>query len=126
MCYYAPRAYGIAFGDPANVDILFPFAADVSNGVTSYNVLCDLCSSSTTAGQVGQTIFNYVPNEVPPGALFNFITPYPVPFEIAQKSISSVRIRIQDNLNRPVNLQDGVASLATSATTLALQVTVYA
>lgn len=118
-----PVPYGPPYGQPADVDFLFPFIADISNGVTNYNVLCDICSSSTTAGAPGQTVFSYVPDQVPPGGVFTLIPPFPIPFQVAQKSISSIRVQILDNLNRNVNLQDGVQSFATNATSLAILLT---
>jgi hypothetical protein len=126
----ANRAYGTVTGPPVisdltNVEIFFPQIADVSNGVTAYNVLCDIASSSTTAGQPGQTIFSFVPDNVPPGALFNLIPPYPIPFHINQRSINSIRIQILDNLNRRVELQDGIpaGTYSTNATQLAILIT---
>jgi len=124
----ANRAYGIVgdppvIDDPTNQQILFPFQANVSNDITSYNVLCDIASSTTTAGASGQTIATFVPNNVPPGALYNTTPPFPIPVEVGQTAIQSIRIQIQDNLGRPVKLQEGVSSLNVNATTLSLLLT---
>jgi hypothetical protein len=103
-------------------DQLFPNQADISNGITSYVINCDLASSSTTAGLPGQAIYTFVPNDVPPGAVYSVQPSYPIPVEINTPAINSVRIRITDQLGRPVRLQENT-TFQNNSTTLSLLLT---
>ena len=76
-------------------------AADVSNGVISYNLNCSLVlrNSSYINGNRSNSLFAFVPN-TSSGSLF-YISPVNLEFlDINTKDITSIEVNLQDNLGR--------------------------
>lgn len=101
-----------------SVSAPFPNQADISNGITSWQVRCSLVGSSSQNGQASDVLFNFVP-AVAPGGAFSVQPAFPLKQQLNAKTITSVAFRITDQNGTVLNLQEGT-DFANNGTTIAL------
>lgn len=82
-----------------------PFAADILNGVSGYQVFLDCVGSSYSNGILGTSIFSFAPVNTQPGAIYVTRPAFPIFYRINQTALSSLGVRILDQLGRTVQLQ---------------------
>ena len=101
-----------------SVSAPFPNQADISNGITSWQVRCSLVGSSYQNGAASNVLFNFVP-AVAPGGAFSVQPAFPLKQQLNAKNITSVSFNITDQNGQTLNLQEGT-DFANNGTTIAL------
>ena len=96
----------------------FPNQADISNGITSWQVRCSLVGSSYQNGAATDVLFNFVP-AVAPGGAFGVQPAFPLKHQLNAKNITSVSFKITDQNGAILNLQEGT-DFSNNGTTIAL------
>ena len=82
----------------------FQGQADISNGITSWQIRCNLCGTSYLNGQATDVLFNFLP-AVAPGGAYAVQPAFPLKHQINVKSINSIRFQITDQNGRNLDLQ---------------------
>lgn len=101
--------------------LIFPFAGDLLNGVSSYEIQLDIIGNSYKNGQPSRTFFSFAPVGTAPGAAYVQRVTFPVFYQVNVSSISTINVRIVDQLGRTVQLQpDG--NYANNATVIEILV----
>ena len=85
--------------------LIFPFAGDLLNGVSSYEIQLDIIGNSYKNGQPSKTFFSFAPVGTAPGAAYVQRVAFPVFYQVNVSSISTINVRILDQLGRSVQLQ---------------------
>jgi hypothetical protein len=85
--------------------LLFPFAGDLLNGVSSYEIQLDIIGNSYKNGQPSKTFFSFAPVGTPPGGAYVQRVTFPVFYQVNVSSISTINVRIVDQLGRTIQLQ---------------------
>ena len=85
--------------------VIFQFAGDLLNGVSSYEIQTDIIGNSYKNGTPGRTFFSFAPVGTAPGAAYVQRVTFPVFYQLAVSSVSTINIRIVDQLGRSVQLQ---------------------
>ena len=85
--------------------LIFPFAGDLLNGVSSYEIQVDIIGNSYKNGQPSKTFFSFAPVGTAPGAAYIQRVAFPVFYQVNVSSISTINVRITDQLGRSVQLQ---------------------
>jgi hypothetical protein len=101
-----------------SVSAPFPNQADISNGITSWQVRCSLVGSSYQNGGATDVLFNFVP-AVAPGGAFSVQPAFPLKQQLNAKNITSVSFKITDQNGQILSLQEGT-DFANNGTTIAL------
>lgn len=83
--------------------------ANITNGVTTYNVVVNFLDSGTTFlnGVPSQVIFSYSPYIVPAGSLLKLTPTYPVFLGCSAITLQNIQIQIRDNFGRIVDFNNG-------------------
>ena len=97
-----------------------PLQADISNGITSWQVRCSLVGTSYQNGQASDVLFNFVP-AVAPGGLFNVQPAFPLKQQLNVKNITAINFKITDQNGTPLKLQENT-TVANNGTTIACMV----
>ena len=85
---------------------IFPNQANISNGVSNYQVRTNVVGSSYANGQASTVLYNFVP-AVAPGALYYVAPAFPIFSQVNQQSISGVQIQITDSNGNVIDLNSG-------------------
>lgn len=84
----------------------FPNQADISNGITSWQVRCSLVGTSYQNGAASDVLYNFLPS-VAPGGAYAVQPAFPLKHQLNVKNITSVQFRITDQNGNVLNLQEG-------------------
>lgn len=82
--------------------------ADITNGVSSYNIHCNFLDAGSTlvAGQPSDVIFSYSPNE-PPGSLISYVPTFPIFLNCSSSVLQSITLTVRDNNGNIIDLNSG-------------------
>ena len=98
----------------------FPNQADISNGITSWQVRCSLVGTSYQNGRATDVLYNFLPS-VAPGGAYAVQPAFPLKHQLNVKNIMSVNFKITDQNGNVLNLQEGT-DYANNGTTIACMV----
>ena len=79
-----------------------PHIAQITNGVNTFNITCNLAGSSGI-GQQGNIICTFVP-DVSPNASIEFRSAFPIWTQVINPTAQEIRVSLVDQLSRPIDL----------------------
>lgn len=80
-----------------------PYEADISNGINSILIHCNLVKNSFINGGETDVIFSTIP-QVPPGSMITLIPQKPIELLLNTNAIHSIKMRVTDGANRELDL----------------------
>jgi len=80
---------------------------DITNGVDNIQVLCSIVRGSYSSGKSGRVLFTFTPNAAPGSNIAIVpVAPLYTPVELSNDAIRDIKITLQDNRGRIVDLNN--------------------